>query len=304
MPLLYHTLDVFTRTRFAGNPLAIVMEADGLDAGRMQQIAREFNFPETVFLLKPANPAHSARIRIFTPTSEVPFAGHPTIGTAALLAELRIGNLPGNHDSLIALEEEVGVVRVGVRIKEGQAAFAEFDAPKLPAMAGALAPVEQIGAALGLMGNEIGFANHRPSRFAAAGSSFAFVPIASREAITRAEVRRPAWDAAFGGQGLIGAYLYCKEPVHNGASFHTRMFAPDMGIPEDAATGSAAAMFAGVILAFDSLPDGTHRKTIEQGFAMGRPSEVSIAIDVQQGKLHNVRIGGAVVRVAEGRLLD
>ena len=304
MPLAYHTLDVFTRTRYAGNPLAIVMDADSLETARMQQIAREFNYPETVFILKPENAAHSARIRIFTPSAEVPFAGHPTIGTAVLLAELRMRGIPGNHDALIALEEEVGVVRVGVRLREGQATFAEFDAPKLPVMAGSLAPVEQLGAALGLMTNEIGFANHKPSRFSAAGTSFAFIPISTHEAISRAEVRRPAWDAAFGGQGLIGAYLYCRDTVHNGASFHCRMFAPDVGIPEDAATGSAAAMFAGVILAFDTLPDGTHRKTIEQGFKMGRPSEVSLALEVQQGQLHNVRIGGAVVRVSEGQLLD
>ena len=193
-------------------------------------------------------------------------------------------------------------MRVGVRIRAGQAAFAEFDAPKLPTPAGALAPVEQIGAALGLMANEIGFANHRPSRFSA-GTSYAFVPIASRAAIARAQVRRPAWDTAFGGQGLVGAYLYCKETVHNTAAFHARMFAPDLGIPEDPATGSAAVMFAGVILACDGLLDGVYKRTIEQGYDMGRPSEVSLALEVKSGKLHNVRIGGAAVRVTEGRLL-
>ena len=188
-------------------------------------------------------------------------------------------------------------------MRAGQPVFAEFDAPKLPTPAGALAAVEQLGAALGLMASELGFSNHRPSRFSA-GTSFAFVPIGSREAMARAQVRRPAWDVAFGGQGLVGAYLYSKETFHNNASFQTRMFAPDIGIPEDPATGSAAVMFAGVILAFDSLPDGSHKRTIEQGYAMGRPSEVSLSLEVKQGKLHNVRIGGASVRVAEGRLLD
>lgn len=303
MPIKFHTLDVFTTRRYAGNPLAVVLDADPLDAAQMQSIAREFDLPETVFVLKPTNEAHTARIRIFTPTSEVPFAGHPTIGTAALLADLRMSGVPGNHDALIALEEEIGVVRVGVRLKSGQAAFAEFDAPRLPEASGALAAPEQIGAALGLMPGEIGFANHRPVRFSA-GTSFAFIPVASRAAIARAEVRRPAWDTAFGGQGLVGAYLYTKECVHMAASFHARMFAPDMGIPEDPATGSAAVSFAGVIKAFDNMPDGTHRRTIEQGYEMGRPSEVSLALEVAQGKLHNVRIGGAVVRVADGQLLD
>jgi trans-2,3-dihydro-3-hydroxyanthranilate isomerase len=303
MPLTFQTLDVFTPRRYAGNPLAVVLDADPLSPEQMQAIAREFNLPETVFVLKPTNQAHSARIRIFTPTAEVPFAGHPTIGTAALLADMRMGSLPGNHDALIALEEEIGVVRVGVRLRQGQAAFAEFDAPRLPEASGALASPEQIGAALGLTPGEIGFANHRPVRFSA-GTSFAFVPVASRTAIARAQVRRPAWDTAFGGQGLVGVYLYTRECVHTAASFHARMFAPDMGIPEDPATGSAAVSFAGVIRAFDDLPDGTHRRIIEQGYEMGRPSEVSLALEVIQGRLHNVRIGGSVVRVAEGQLLD
>jgi trans-2,3-dihydro-3-hydroxyanthranilate isomerase len=302
MPLDYYTLDVFTNRRLAGNPLAVVMDADSLETGQMQAIAREFNLPETVFVLKPLNPAHSARIRIFTPMSEVPFAGHPTIGTAALLAELRLSGLPGNHDQLVALEETVGLVRVGVRMRAGQATFAEFDAPKLPVPDGALAAIEQLGAALGLMTSEIGFANHRPSRFSA-GTSFAFIPIASREALARAEVRRPAWDAAFGAQGLVGAYLYTRETVQHASHFHTRMFAPDFGIPEDPATGSAAVMFAGVILTYDTPPDGTHKRIIEQGYQMGRPSEVCLSLEIKGGKLHGVRIGGASVRVAEGRLL-
>ncbi len=303
MPLVYHTLDVFTTRRLAGNPLAVVLEADALETGQMQAIAREFNLPETVFVLKPLNPAHSARVRIFTPMSEVPFAGHPTIGTAVLLAELRLGGLPGNHDQLVTLEQTVGLVRVGVRMRQGQPTHAEFDAPKLPTPAGALAAIEQIGAALGLMTSEIGFANHKPSRFSA-GTSFAFVPIASREALARAEVRNPAWDVAFGGQGLVGAYLYCRETVHNTASFNARMFAPDVGIPEDPATGSAAVMVAGVLLAFDGLPDGNHKRLIEQGYQMGRPSEVSLSLEVKSGKLHNVRIGGPAVRVSEGVLHD
>ena len=303
MPLVYHTIDVFTNRRLAGNPLAVVLDADALETDQMQAIAREFNLPESVFVLKPLNPAHSARIRIFTPTSEVPFAGHPTIGTAALLAELRLSGLPGNHDQLVALEQTVGLVRVGVRMRAGQPTFAEFDAPKLPTQGNALVSTEQIGAALGLMSNEIGYANHRPSRFSA-GTSFAFIPIASREAMVRAEVRRPAWDVAFGGQGLVGAYLYCREPVHNTAAFHCRMFAPDVGIPEDPATGSAAVMFAGVILAYDTPPDGMHKRLIEQGYAMGRPSEVSLSLEVKGGKLHTVRIGGAAVRVSEGVLFD
>src|SRR5262249_5384254 len=157
MRLAYHVLDVFTNQRFGGNPLAVVLDADGLPPVRMQTIAREFNLSETVFVAKPENAAHSARVRIFTPTVEVPFAGHPTVGTAALLAVLKSSAPTGNGDALIVLEEEVGPVRVGVRLRAGAAPFAEFDAPRLPQESGALPPADRLAAALGLIPAEIGF---------------------------------------------------------------------------------------------------------------------------------------------------
>jgi trans-2,3-dihydro-3-hydroxyanthranilate isomerase len=144
MRLAYHVLDVFTRQRFGGNPLAVVLDADELPPARMQMIAREFNLSETVFVAKPDNPAHSARVRIFTPVTELPFAGHPTVGTAALLA-LRKAPVPSdNADALIVLEEEVGPVRVGVRLRAGAAPFAEFDAPRLPQESGALPSADRL----------------------------------------------------------------------------------------------------------------------------------------------------------------
>jgi trans-2,3-dihydro-3-hydroxyanthranilate isomerase len=301
MSLEFHILDVFTEQRLAGNPLAVVLDADALDTARMQAIAREFNLSETVFLMKPENPAHSARIRIFSPARELPFAGHPTIGTAALLAELRAVDNAGNGDAIIALEEDIGLVRVGVRLRQGQAAFAEFDVPKLPEETGVLAPVEQLSAALSLIPNEIGFANHRPTRFGA-GNSFAFVPVASLDAIAKAHVQLPNWTPTLGGRGLVGAFLYCRETVHTTSSFHARMFAPDYGLPEDPASGSAVGALAGVIHRFDAPPDGTHKRIIEQGYEMGRPSEITLSLEVQGGRLAAVRIGGSAVRVAEGRI--
>jgi len=196
MRLAYHVLDVFTNQRFGGNPLAVVLDADGLPPVRMQTIAREFNLSETVFVAKPENAAHSARVRIFTPTVEVPFAGHPTVGTAALLAVLKSSAPTGNGDALIVLEEEVGPVRVGVRLRAGAAPFAEFDAPRLPQESGALPPADRLAAALGLIPAEIGFENHRPTRFAA-GNTFAFVPVASLQAMAKARVASSHWAAAF-----------------------------------------------------------------------------------------------------------
>jgi trans-2,3-dihydro-3-hydroxyanthranilate isomerase len=301
MQLNYHVLDVFTDARFGGNPLAVVLDADGLDPARMQTIAREFNLSETVFVLKPQHAAHTARVRIFTPQSELPFAGHPTVGAAALLAEIRTGAPAAPSDALVVLEEAVGIVRVAVRLRPGAPPHAEFGAPKLPVETGSLAPPERLAAALGLIPAEIGFENHRPTKHAA-GNAFAFVPVASLEAIAKARVAQSHWDAALKGQGLTGAFLYCRQTAHTTSHFHARMFAPDMGIAEDPATGSAAAAFAGVVQRFDALPDGVHKRLIEQGYEMGRPSLMALTMEVERGKLAAVRIGGHSVRVAEGRI--
>ena len=304
MRLDYHVVDVFTDTRFGGNPLAVVLDADALDGARMQAIAREFNLPETVFVLKPQNRAHTARVRIFTPVAELAFAGHPTVGTAALLGELRTLAANDNGttgDALIVLEEGIGIVRVGVRIRPGAPAFAEFDAPKLPEESGGLPSTERLAAALGLIPAEIGFENHRATRYSA-GNAFAFVPVASLAAMENARVSSFHWDASLKGQGLIGAFLYCRQTLHTSSAFHARMFAPDMGIPEDPATGSAAAAFAGVVHRFDALPDGSHRRIIEQGFEMGRPSLITLSMEIVVGRLSSVRIGGHAVRVAEGKI--
>ena len=297
----FATLDVFTESRLAGNPLAVVLEPDGLDTRAMQRIAREFNLSETVFVLTPEQPTHTARVRIFTPVSEIPFAGHPTVGTGALLAALGAPEPSGRRDALIVLEEGVGIVRVGVRLRPDAAPHAEFDAPKLPADAGTLPPSDRLAAALGLIPSEIGFENHRPTKYGA-GVAFAFVPVVSLDAIGKARVVASHWDGALQGQGLVGAFLYCRQTVHTTSSFHARMFAPDFGVAEDPATGSAAAAFAGVVHRFDALPDGTHRRAVEQGYEMGRPSAITLTIEVDQGKLATVRIGGHAVRVAEGRI--
>lgn len=299
MRLAYHVLDVFTDTRFGGNPLAVVLDADGLDPARMQTIAREFNLSETVFVCKPQNAAHTARVRIFTPAIEMPFAGHPTVGTAALLAELKAPAPGGHGDALVVLEEGIGPVRIGVRLRGGVAPFAEFDAPKLPEESGTLPAADRLAAALGLIPAEIGFENHRPL-LVSAGNSFAFVPIASLEAMAKAHVASSHWSAAI--KGGLGAFLYCRQTVHTTSSFHARMFAPEHGVPEDPATGSAAVGFAGVIHRFDTLPDGQHKRSIEQGYEMGRPSQIELSLEVEGGKLAGVRIGGHAVRVAEGMI--
>lgn len=301
MRLSFHTLDVFTESRFGGNPLAVVHDADGLDERQMRQIAREFNLSETVFVLKPQNQAHSARIRIFRPATELPFAGHPTVGTAALLAELR-GPAGGDRRAIVVLEETIGTVRVGVRFRDGATPFAEFDAPRRPEeVAVTLPPVERMAAALGLIPAEIGFENHRPTAYTA-GVPYVFVPVASMPAIRKAGVQPQHWNDAFSGAVPGSVYLYCRDTVHTTSSFHARMFAPHHGVAEDPATGSAAAAFAGVFHHYDGLTDGEHRRSVEQGFVMGRPSIIQLYLEVARGRLHTVRIGGHAVRVSEGTL--
>jgi trans-2,3-dihydro-3-hydroxyanthranilate isomerase len=298
MRLRYHVLDVFTEQRFGGNPLAVVLDADALDAARMQAIAREFNLSETVFVLTPQNKAHTARVRIFTTAAELPFAGHPTVGTAALLAHLRAPAGSGQDSALVVLEEVIGPVRIGVRLPPRGAPFAEFDAPRLPQPRGKPPSIEDLAAALGLLPAEIGFENHRPTVFDA-GNAFTFVPVASLEAIGKARVSPQHWAPI---AGTAGAFLYCRQTVHTTSAFHARMFAPHNGMPEDPATGSAVAAFAGIVHRFDEVTDGPHKRVIEQGLEMGRPSLIELSLTVEGGSLTSVRIGGHAVRVAEGEI--
>jgi trans-2,3-dihydro-3-hydroxyanthranilate isomerase len=301
MRLHYHVLDVFTERRFGGNPLAVVLAADGLERPDMQAIAREFNLSETVFVLQPRQATHTARVRIFTPAAELPFAGHPTVGTAALLAELKAhaaAGASGPSQALVVLEQEIGIVRVGVRLRPQGAPHAEFDAPRLPEDLGAAPAVDRLAAALGLIPAEIGFENHRPTRFSA-GNPFVFVPVLSLEAIGKAHAMAGHWEAAVGATSV---FLYCRQSLHTTSAFHARMFAPQQGIAEDPATGSAVAAFAGIVHRFDALPDGSHKRVIEQGFEMGRPSLIELSMEVDAGRLQAVRIGGHAVRVAEGEI--
>lgn len=302
MPRTYYILDVFTEAAFAGNPLAVVTDADGLSSGQMQTIAREFNLSETVFVLPPDNKTHSARVRIFTPSRELPFAGHPTIGTAILLAAQKFGSVDQDEDAIIVLEEEIGPVRIGVRFRASQAPFAELDVVKLPEDVGEAAPTDRLAAALGLAPNEIGFENHRPTKFSA-GVPFTFVPVRGLEVIDRAGVVSEHWLDGFGGDDHPAAYIYCRETMKSRSAFHARMFAPTLVPTEDPATGAGAAALAGVIHRFDDPPDGIHTYGIEQGFEMGRPSGISLELDVSGGRLKLVRIGGSAQQVMTGEIL-
>jgi trans-2,3-dihydro-3-hydroxyanthranilate isomerase len=294
----FFTLDVFTETALAGNPLAVVLDSEGLDDGRMQAIAREFNLSETVFVLEPRNPANTARARIFTPAREMPFAGHPTVGTAALIAHVRVPDLLAAQDMRIVLEEQVGDVVCVVRHRRSGALAANFDLPRLPERLDAPPPpTAEIAGGVGLRPEDIGFGRHEPSLFTA-GAPYLFVPVRTIEAIGRARPIDMRWNA----DGGPATFLYTNEVVDTGSAYHARMFAGGWGVAEDPATGSAAAAFAGVTVAFDQPGDGERVLTIEQGFEMGRPSLIALGLEIGGGELRSASIGGSVVIVSSGAL--
>ncbi len=293
----YFTLDVFADQPLAGNPLAVVIDADGLDASRMQQIAREFNLSETVFVADPKDAVNTAAVRIFTPGQELPFAGHPTVGTAVLLAHLRARDLVKTEDVRIVLEEPIGDVVCVARHRRGEAMAAYFHLPKEPQRMGDAPDAAALAADLGVAPDEIGFDSHIPSVFGV-GAPHIFAPLKTLSALASLDPLRKAWGAS-GGPSL---YAYTRECVEKGSHFHARMFAGGWGIAEDPATGSAAAAFAGALMAFEKPGDGEHMFVIEQGLEMSRPSKISLGLVIEHGELVDATIGGYTRIVCEGIL--
>lgn len=295
----YQVLDVFTDTALAGNPLGVVLEAEGLDDASMLRIANEFNLSETIFVLPPERAGHAARIRIFTPFYEMPFAGHPTVGGAITVA-IRQGIEAG----ILMLEENIGPVRCAVT-REAGGYFAEFTLPKLPVAAPFDISHEAAAAALGLDPQEIGFENHKVSAWNA-GVPYVTIPVRDLEIAGKAKLDPRIWLEYTGGlteARAPAAYVYCRETVQHESNFHCRMFAGHVGLVEDPATGSAAAAFAGAVHHFDQPLDGQLSLWLEQGIEMGRPSRIRLSLEIENGALREGRIGGHAVVVAEGTLL-
>jgi trans-2,3-dihydro-3-hydroxyanthranilate isomerase len=293
------TLDVFTDRPLAGNPLAVVLDAEGLDDGAMQSIAREFNLSETVFVLPPAEARHRAALRIFTPGRELPFAGHPTVGTAVLLACL---DREGEAGAVaFGLEEKVGVVPCVVEVAGAGRGHARFRLPRLPEISGEGREVAEVAWALSLDPTDIGCGRHVPSRHSA-GVEYDFVPVRSLDAVRRARPNGDAFDKVFGGGTHPAAYVYTQATENPAHHWHARMFAPGLGVSEDPATGSAAAAFAGVLMQFEPLGEGEHSFIVEQGYEMGRPSEIGLQVVIRDGRLDFAEISGGAVVVARGQL--
>ncbi|MCF6443831.1 PhzF family phenazine biosynthesis protein [Nereida sp. MMG025] len=280
MMLRFHTYDVFTDRAFAGNPLAIVEGADGLSDTQMQTIAREFNLSETIFVQTPDDPAHTAKVRIFFPTAEIPFAGHPTIGCALHLAKT-------HQLTQVTLEEAAGLVPVVIR--DGAA---QFTAPVIPCAYDAQIDLSLLANALDLNGDDLG---PHTAGVHEGGPRFLYVPVKTDIALARARPIEPQWSALMAACDVDSAYLYTP-------AFNARMFSPTAGIPEDPATGSASAILASQLLGHSALPDGTTRLSLTQGVQMGRPSRISFEADVANGALTAVRIGGTAVPISSGTI--
>jgi trans-2,3-dihydro-3-hydroxyanthranilate isomerase len=296
----YLTADVFTDTPFGGNQLAVFPDARGIPEHLLLDVTREFNYSETTFVYPPADPAHTRRVRIFTPGAEVPFAGHPTVGTAHVLAA--IGEIPLTGETTrIVLEEGVGPVPVAIRAKDGVPVFAQLSVAKLPEVGPQPAPRAAIAAVLGLDIADLLDDPWMPQALSC-GLPFLFVPLRDLAAVKKARLRMDAWESTLKGAWGSEVFVFARGGERPGSDFHGRMFAPALNVPEDPATGSANAALAGYLAARDPRRDGVLKWRVEQGFEMGRPSILEVEADVAGGNVTAVRVGGASVVMSEGMM--
>lgn len=300
----FYTADVFTDQVFGGNPLAVFPEAEGLGGEAMQRIAREFNISETVFVLAPDDPAHTCRLRIFTPGRELPFAGHPTIGAALVLAWA--GKVPlAGPESRIVFEEGVGPVPVTITARDGRAARAEFSAAKMPEYGPEPPGRAELARLLSLAEQDLlpgpGRPDDRP-RAVSCGVPFLFVPVADRDALARAALRREVWDRLLAPYWAPAVFVFTYDAEGRGHDVRARMFSPLMGIAEDPATGAAVTALAGYLAPLGGMREGTLRWVVEQGYEMGRPSLLEVEADLAEGAVTAIRVAGTAVPVSEGEM--
>lgn len=291
MRLRYQILDVFTGQAFAGNPLAVVFDADALSDAQMQTIAKEFNLSETIFLRAPADAAHMASARIYTTHGELPFAGHPTVGGAVALGLL-------NKSSVVTIEEKVGLIVAVVTLAGERSGKAAFDLPRLPARAGEPSSIERTAAALGLSPDDIGCEDFELAVWSA-GVEHYLVPVRDAAALARIRPNPLGWLETFPiGNHFI--YAFTATPGEPGNDYAARMLSALIG--EDPATGSAAASLIGALAERAGFADGEKRLRIRQGHEMGRPSLIEIYLRKADGKLVQGRVGGEAVLIADGTL--
>jgi len=293
---------VFTETRFGGNQLAVLPKADGLTPDQMQQITREFNFSETAFVF-PAKAGHTRHVRIFTPASEIPFAGHPNVGTAFVLATIgEFGEIDSPHT--IIFEEEAGLVSVSIHAAEGKIVSCELAAPQALSLGKTVEP-ELVASAVSVNRDDIVTDTHDP-QVCSVGLPFVFTELRDRAALERARINISGFEALRDVGVNPQLYLYTRvgesEPDGHGFDIRARMFAPLSGVAEDPATGSANCTLGGLLADYEQVTSGMFSWRIAQGVEMGRPSTLIARAEKKDGVVTGMWIGGASVLVSEGTI--
>ncbi len=292
----YYICDVFTETRFGGNQLAVLPQADGLSAELMQQIAREFNFSETSFVF-PAKAGHTRHVQIFTPAREIPFAGHPNIGTAFVLAAIgELGEIKSS--ATVIFEEEAGLVSITIDETGGKISSCELTAPQTLSL-GKTLPVELVATAISVDAKEIITKTHGP-QIASVGLPFIMVELKDRSVLERTRINMSGFEAIKAEGIMPDIYFYIRANAD--FDIRARMFAPLSGVAEDPATGSANCALAGLLAHYDEKADGDFTWRIAQGVEMGRPSRLIARAEKRDGVVRTTRIGGPSVMVSEGVL--
>ena len=289
----YYIVDVFSSSPFGGNQLAVLPEARGITSEGMQKIAREFNFAETTFVLPPQDPANTRQVRIFTPRAEVPFAGHPNVGTGCALV---MGGHVGSGDKhRLIFEEGIGPVAVDVEKRVG-VFNGTLTLERRVELNSDLPPLSDLAAVLSLERQDVVHA-----AFASAGLPFCFVHLASREAVDRAVIDKSAWSKHLAKAWSPNVFFFAGDPA-DGGTLYARMCAPGIGVEEDSATGSAAAALIGALASNPKFTDEQYRLSILQGVAMGRRSEIEASARKAGGIVKSVSVSGATAYVAQGEI--
>lgn len=303
MKVNYHLVDVFTDRQFGGNQLAVVPDGQGIPGEAMQTIAREFNLSETTFVLPAEDPANTCKVRIFTPGRELPMAGHPTVGTAFVLARSGIINPEsGQTRAMARFEEGVGPIRVSVDFEGGQPGTI-WMTQLLPGWGETFDDRAAVAEVLSLNTEDID--SNLPIQVVSCGVPFTFVPLRSLDAARRAHINLDAWQRTISSRGLSEIFLFTREVENPGSTVHSRMFAPGMGIAEDPATGAASGPLGCYLVRYGLVPvpdGGTAHIVSEQGIEMLRPSFVHIEIDSQGGEISGVHVGGTCMYMGSGTL--
>ncbi len=291
----YYICDVFTETRFGGNQLAVLPQAEGLSKQQMQQIAREFNFSETTFVF-PAKSGHTRQVRIFTPAREIPFAGHPNVGTAFVLASIgEFGEIKSS--STVIFEEEAGLVSVAIEATDGKIGSCELTAPQSLSI-GKTLPAQLVAAGISVDPKDIVTKTHGP-QIASVGLPFIIVEVRDRSILERARANVNGFEA-IAAEGVMPDVFFYTRVSEKDFDIRARMFAPLSGVPEDLATGSANCALAGLLAHFSAQVSGNFSWRIAQGVEMGRPSTLIARAEKRDGVVQTTRIGGSSVMVTEG----